>query len=82
MATLGMVLAVIGWVVAVVGAIMILIIAFKESVGWGLASLFIPIVLLIYTFTRWQKTKKAFLIYVVGIVVAILGGIISGAGAS
>ena len=60
---MGVALIVVGGIIAFIGSIMFLICAFKESILWGLGSLFIPIVGLVFIFTHWDETKKPFFIY-------------------
>lgn len=82
MGTLGTVLAVLGVVVMVVGAIMILIAAFRESVLWGLGSMLVPFVGLIFVCTHWVQAKKGFLLWLAGLVTWFAGvgiGIAAGA---
>lgn len=80
MGLIGTILNVIGLAIAMVGAIWILVIAFQDSVMWGLLCFFIPCVVLYYVFTHWEKTKKPFLIEVVGGVVAGIGSVIATSG--
>jgi len=73
MAAIGMLLVLVGWLVSLVGGIMVLIEAFKNSVVWGLASLFIPFVILVFVILNWDVSKKGFLISVVGMIIAVVG---------
>lgn len=66
-------LAVLGMILSFVGGIWLLVVAFKTSVWWGLGSLFIPLVGLIFVILHWQPSKKPFLISVVGTVLLIIG---------
>jgi HEAT repeat protein len=50
----------LGAVVGVWGGIWLLVIAFKETIGQGLLTLFVPCYALYYTFSRWEQTKGAF----------------------
>ena len=61
-----MILLAVGIILAFVGTILILINAFKESIWWGLGGLFVPFILLIYTFMRWEKNKTFFGIWFSG----------------
>jgi len=79
MATIGMILLVIGLVVMLVGGIWLLVVAFKESIWWGLGSLFIPFVSLIFAIMHWSKASKPFLIAIGGMVVYFIGIFMSGA---
>ena len=61
---------------------MILIVAFKKSVGWGLICLLIAgIGPLVFTIKNWKDAKKAFVIALVGGVIGGIGGGISAAAA-
>jgi len=80
MATLGLVLMLVGAVVGCIGGVMVLIQAFKTSVLWGLGTIFVPFVGLIFVITHWQETKKAFLINIIGFAVMILGAMMGFAG--
>jgi hypothetical protein len=62
----------LGLVVALVGGIWLLVVTFKKSVWWGLGSLFIPLVGLIFVIMNWELTKKPFLIYLAGVVVTVI----------
>jgi hypothetical protein len=62
----------LGALLCVVGGLWLLVVAFTESILWGLASLFIPFVILIFALTHWERSQKPFLIYLAG---AILCGI-------
>ena len=75
---MGIALMVIGGIAMVVGGIGILIAAFHESVIWGIGCMLIPIVSLIFVVMHWQETKKPFLINVVGTIIFIAGGAMSG----
>jgi hypothetical protein len=48
------------------------VVTFKKSVWWGLGSLFIPLVGLIFVILNWQETKKPFLIYLAGVVMVVI----------
>ncbi len=73
MAILAMLLYGIGILLATVGGIWIVVIAFQESVLWGLGCLLIPCIALYYVITHWEKTKKPFLIEVAGGVICAIG---------
>jgi hypothetical protein len=63
---MAMALLVVGIILSVVGGIWLLITAFQESVGWGVACLLLPIVTLIFVFLHWEESKKPFLISLAG----------------
>ncbi len=71
MATLGMILSVVGGIGALIFTIQILILAFKTSLAWGLCSLLIPFVILVYIAKNWAACKTPFLRWLVCAVVAV-----------
>ncbi len=75
---MGIALIVVGAILALVGGIGILIAAFRESIGWGIGCILIPLVSLIFVIMHWDETKKPFLLKVAGIVLLVAGGAMSG----
>jgi hypothetical protein len=81
-------LAILGLLIAIAGALVVLaaslwftIESFQESVGWGLACLFIPFANLVFLMIHWDRGGKPFLFGLAGFgvvtfgqVVAIVGG--------
>jgi hypothetical protein len=67
-------LLIVGIILALVGGIGMLIVAFRESVLWGIGCLLIPLVSLIFVISHWDEAKKPFLIQLAGVVLMILGG--------
>jgi len=63
----------IGLLLCIVGGIWLLITAFSESILWGLGSLFVPFVSLIFAVTHWEKAKTPFLVNVAGAVLLFMG---------
>lgn len=61
MGTVGTILAVVGGIGCLIFNIQILILAFKKSVGWGLASLLIPFVIFVFIAQNWAACKTPFL---------------------
>jgi hypothetical protein len=59
-------LMVAGLLCAMVGAIWRLSIIFKDSIGWFLASLFVPFANLVYSFLHWEKVKFPLVVSLVG----------------
>ncbi|MEJ6727772.1 MAG: hypothetical protein QNK83_01225 [Akkermansiaceae bacterium] len=70
------ILMLIGFVIALIFGIKLLIIAFKESVLWGIGSLLVPFVSLIFIAMHWDKCKGPFLKYLICIPFFILGAIL------
>lgn len=73
MGTLGTILSVIGYIGMLIFTIQILIMAFKTSLGWGLASLLLPFAILVYVAKNWPACKTPFLRSLACLVVAIIG---------
>ena len=62
-----------------ISAVMVIIEAFGESLLWGLGCLLLPgPVTLLFIATHWSQTKKAFALFVVGLVLLALAGTGSG----
>jgi hypothetical protein len=79
---LGGIVSIVGIIVLIVGSIMFLIAAFKEHILWGLGSLFVPFVSLVFLIMHWSVAKKPFLIQIIGAVLMIIGAVLGGLGAS
>ncbi len=67
------VLMAIGGIIMLVGGIMFLIVAFKESVLWGLGSMFVPFVSLVFLIKFWGQAKKPFFIQLAGLPFYLIG---------
>lgn len=81
MATIGTIITFVAAIAALIFWIQILIVAFKKHIGWGLASLFIPFVGLVFVFMHWNETKTPFIRSLICIAVQIVGVGISAMGA-
>jgi hypothetical protein len=81
MGMLGTVLTFSGSIGMLVFAIVILISAFKTSLGWGLASLLIPFVIFVYVAKNWATQKTPFLRWAACLGVTLVGSAISFYGA-
>ena len=81
MSIVGFVLLAIGGIAAFITGILILVEAFKESLLWGLGSLIVPFVILIFVLTHWSETGKLFLYNIAATAVMIVGTVIAGVGA-
>ena len=73
-----MILMVIGLVVYLIGAIGLLIDEFKEHIAWGLLGLFTQIGHLIFALCHFDKCKKSLGLILLGIVLIIVGALVSG----
>ena len=78
MTAIASILLLLGWLVSIIGGIMLLIVAFKESILWGLGCIFIPFVALIFIVMHWEQSKKPFFIELAGAVLVIIGIILGG----
>ena len=78
MVAVGIILLVVGLVIDIVGAILLLIRAFQASIWWGLGSIFIPFVSLIFVITHWAVAKRPFLLVILGTVLVIIGSVLAG----
>jgi len=68
----GPALFVLGLVVSLAGGAMVVWVAFRESVLWGLGCIFVPFVYLIFAITHWDEAKKGFLTGVSGALVIVV----------
>lgn len=62
----------LGVILLLVGNIWILVYAFKASIWWGLGSLFIPFVGLIFVLLNLRDTWKPLLLEIVGFVILFI----------
>jgi hypothetical protein len=69
----GVALVLSGIVLMIIGTVMILRAVFRESVLWGLASILIPIMLLLFVVTHWSETKRGVLLQIAGVALFHLG---------
>ena len=65
-------LLILGGILAIVGGIWLLVVTFQTSVLWGIGSLLLPFVSLIFVIMNWDATKKPFLIQVAGLVLVVI----------
>jgi hypothetical protein len=73
MAVIATILMCIGVLIALVYGIQLLIMAFRESILWGLGYIFIPLVGLIFVIMHWNETKTPFLRGLLALPFMILG---------
>ena len=71
---MGGALVIVGVVLMIVGGIMLLWAAFKESLLWGIGSIVVPLVALIFVATHWSEAKMGFLIQLLGVILFVAGG--------
>ena len=80
MALVGTILQALGGIAMLVFMIQILILAFKKSVGWGLASLLLPFAIFVFVAQNWAACKTPFLRWLMALVVFGIGTGLSFAG--
>jgi hypothetical protein len=68
-----------GLVMALWGGLQNLVLAFRTSILWGLAVLFIPGAALLFLLLYWQDTKKWFLLGLKGYALIVAAGLVSAA---
>ncbi len=78
MEAIGLILVVLGGIVAVIGGLWFLLVAFQESVLWGVGCLFVPFVSLIFLIMYWDNAGKPFLVQLAGAVPMVLGIVLMG----
>lgn len=81
MAIIGLILFVIGGIASLVTGIWFLVVAFRQSVLWGLGCMFVPFVPLVFLIVHWQEAKRPFLWSLAALVPIILGALLTGGGA-
>ena len=62
----------IGCLVSIIAGIWLLVVAFKTSIWWGLGSLIVPFVSLIFVIMHWETAKKPFLWGLLGFAMIIV----------
>lgn len=77
MEILGAILILAGVLVGLVYGIILLVKAFKTSIWWGLAYLFIPFAALVFVIVHWQVAKKPFLMSLISIPLILIGLLLS-----
>jgi len=78
MEILGLLFIFVGAVLSVVGGIWFLVVAFQESILWGLGCLLLGPVSLIFLILHWAEAKVPFLVSLGGTVLLILGLVVGG----
>ena len=78
MEVIGMILMAVGMIVAFIGGIWFLVVAFQESVLWGVGCLLVPFVSLIFLIMYWDVAGKPFLIQLAGVVPMFAGMMMMG----
>ena len=66
-------LAVIGFIVLFVGQVMLIALAFREHILWGVAALFVPFASLVFAIMHWDRSRTAVSVYGAGLLLVIIG---------
>jgi len=75
-----MVLTVIGVFGMLVGGFWMIGVAFTESVGWGLLTLFVPFGRLIFLVKHWEIGKRPFFVWLASLGLLLIGALFYGVG--
>lgn len=70
--TMPMILFVFGIIMSAIGGIWFLVVAFQESLLWGLGCLFVPFVSLIFLISHWSNAAKPFGVSLLGSVIMVM----------
>ncbi|HWW61807.1 MAG TPA: hypothetical protein VN181_10605 [Thermoanaerobaculia bacterium] len=62
----------------IIGHFWLIALAFRESVLWGILCLFVPLATVAFAATNWQVAKKACLVYLSGVGLVVVAGIVAG----
>jgi len=73
----GALIILLGIIIGIFGELMLLIAAFRESIWWGLACLCLPFISFFFLIVHWPKARRPFFLQLFGLVVIIVGAIIS-----
>lgn len=86
LAILGGILCFVGAVIGLIFGIILLIKAFQTHILWGLGSIFVPFVSLIFIIMHWEVAKSPFLkgliaipFYATGVILLVIGAPEAGA---
>ena len=76
METIGLILVIIAMIIVFIYSIKLIIIAFQESILWGLLYLFLPFANLYFIVTRWGQFKNPFLKTLLAIPFLVIGAVL------
>jgi hypothetical protein len=75
---MGVALLGLGWLLMVVGGLWGLVLAFKQSLMWGLLYIFVPLANVVFLIKHWAITRNAFFLVVSGVVLVVIGAVMGG----
>ena len=74
---IGKVFIVVGIVLSIAAYVMIVIEAFKTTIWWGIGTLLIQIVGLVFVIMYWDQTKKYVMWIILSILLVVIGSMMS-----
>jgi len=75
MALIGTVLVWGGCLFMLLGWIAFIVVAFRESILWGLGVLFLPFVSLVFLVLNWSRAKNSFFLQLWGLAFLLVGAL-------
>ncbi len=73
LSTLGLGMLMIGFLFASVAGLWLLVVAFQQSVEWGLISTFVPFGAFVFVYKYWSAASRPFIYQMVGLGMMFLG---------
>ncbi len=78
MTVIGYILLIVGSIAGLVGQVMLFRVAYRQSLGWFLGCLFIPLFEVVLLCVFFRQTVRPFGIAIAGLLIACLGGWLAG----
>jgi hypothetical protein len=72
MELVGMIIWGIGGIISLIGGIWFLVVAFRQSIWWGLGCLFIPFVSIVFLIMHWGDAAKPFFVSLLGVAIMVV----------
>lgn len=76
MSVLAMILLIAGGLVCFGTGLWLLVLAFQEGIWWGLGSLLLSPVMLVFVILHWDRAKSPFLINLAGVAAVFVGAVL------
>lgn len=76
MSVLAMILLIVGGLISFGAGLWLLVLAFQEGIWWGLGSLLLSPVMLVFVILHWSTAKVPFLVNLGGIALVIVGAML------
>lgn len=73
-----LILVILGCILVLVGAFWQLVVMFQTGFWWGIATLLLPIVSLVFLFVHWPVARRPFFLQLAGFAVMILALLLAG----